>query len=110
MAITAKMTYDDLDCLLDDDGNRYEIIDGEVVVSPQPLLIHQWASGELHRRLSNYVTRRKLGRVFSSPTIEVFVPDGTTYASQGISDGSAFVPSQVLPSLRLRVAPLFPPM
>ncbi len=44
MATTTKMTYDDLDCLLDDDGNRYEIVDGEVVVSPRPLLIHQWVS------------------------------------------------------------------
>jgi len=183
MATTTKMTYDDLDCLLDDDGNLYEIIDGQVVVSPQPLLIHQWASGELHRRLSNHVNRYKSGRVFAAPTavilsphdvfepdiiyvsnarmafasergiegppdlcieiaspstrnrdrttkydryahfgvpeywivdpltraIEVFVLNGTIYASQGTIDGSAFVPSQVLPRLRLRVAPLFPP-
>ncbi len=56
MATTTKMTYDDLDCLLDDDGNRYEIIDGEVVVSPRPLLIHQWVSEELSRRIGNHAS------------------------------------------------------
>jgi len=42
-------------------------------------------------------------------TTEVFVFNGTTYASQGITSGSHAVPSQVLPNLRLRVASLFPP-
>ena len=35
-----KYTVDDLDAM-PDDGNRYEIIDGELFVTPPPLMLHQ---------------------------------------------------------------------
>lgn len=46
IAVGADFTADDLDSL-PDDGNRYELIDGELFVSPSPSVPHQRASVEL---------------------------------------------------------------
>lgn len=45
------LTRDDLD-RLPDDGHRYELIDGVLVVSPAPRIIHQRASARLFSALS----------------------------------------------------------
>lgn len=39
---------------LPDDGNRYEIIDGVLYVTPSPGLLHQWALGVLYQTLLPY--------------------------------------------------------
>ena len=36
---------------LPDDGQRYEIIDGELFVTPSPSDVHQYVVGALHARL-----------------------------------------------------------
>ena len=41
------LTYADLDAM-PDDGHRYELIDGTLIVTPAPLRRHQRAVGELH--------------------------------------------------------------
>jgi Uma2 family endonuclease len=38
-----------------DDGRRYELYDGEVYEVPSPILLHQFASGQLHLVLADYV-------------------------------------------------------
>jgi Uma2 family endonuclease len=50
-----------------DDGNRYEVIDGELYVSPPPTFGHQLAVMRLSARLEWYVTERRLGYVLTAP-------------------------------------------
>jgi len=52
---------------LPDDGNRYELIDGELLVTPAPRKIHQFALRALFRRLDPFVTRHRLGNTMFSP-------------------------------------------
>ncbi|HEU4647928.1 MAG TPA: Uma2 family endonuclease [Gemmatimonadales bacterium] len=52
---------------LPDDGNRYEVVDGELLVSPAPSLHHQRAVGLLYERLRPFVESHGLGCVLSSP-------------------------------------------
>lgn len=50
-----------------DDGNRYEVVDGALLVSPSPRLLHQRACSSLERALHPFVTAHRLGEVFRSP-------------------------------------------
>ena len=52
---------------LPDDGNRYECIDGELLVTPAPRGGHQAALSELFRRVDAYVTPHRLGVLLWSP-------------------------------------------
>lgn len=60
------MTYEDY-LRLPDDGKRYEILEGELFVSPSPITKHQIVSGNLYGILHQHVRKHKLGRVFSAP-------------------------------------------
>ena len=57
---------------LPDDGNRYELIDGELLVSPSPSFPHQSAVMELATRLRAFLAPRKLGVVRTAP-LDVFL-------------------------------------
>ncbi len=62
-----QWTYEDWE-RLPDDGNRYEVIDGVLYMSPPPSISHQTASGSLLFAITQHVRRRNLGRVFAAPT------------------------------------------
>ena len=50
-----------------EDGNRYEVIDGELHVTPAPSWGHQTAASTLLAYLWNYVRPRRLGQVVTAP-------------------------------------------
>jgi Uma2 family endonuclease len=49
------------------DGNRYELVDGELIVSPSPALRHQLVLSALFERLAPYIRAGNLGQVLWSP-------------------------------------------
>lgn len=53
---------------LPDDGFRYEVLNGELFVSPPPSISHQDASTELAARMRMYANQRNLGKVLAAPT------------------------------------------
>jgi Uma2 family endonuclease len=46
---------------------RYELVDGELLVTPSPTGSHQWAVRELFVSLNDYVQKAGIGVVFFSP-------------------------------------------
>lgn len=52
---------------LPDDGNRYEIIDGELFVTSAPIRLHQGAIGRLFLRIAPYVESHAVGDAAMSP-------------------------------------------
>lgn len=68
-----RWTVDDLQDL-PDDGNRYEIIDGELFVTPAPSWPHQRAILELTEALRDYLRREPIGEVLIAPADVTFSP------------------------------------
>ena len=68
MASTAakRWTVELLDTL-PDDGNRYELVDGELLVTPAPAYRHQDAATELASLLRGYAKRYRLAAVLAAP-------------------------------------------
>jgi Uma2 family endonuclease len=59
-------TYQDL-LQFPEDGKRYEILEGELVVTPAPHLGHQGAATALAAVLYNHVDQHGLGKVLAAP-------------------------------------------
>jgi Uma2 family endonuclease len=61
-----KLGYEDY-ARLPADGKRYEVLDGELYVTPAPSPLHQRLSKRLQRRLEEHFEARDLGEVFNAP-------------------------------------------
>jgi Uma2 family endonuclease len=68
MAATIEplMTVDDLDAM-PEDGNRYEVIEGELFVSRAPGLPHQIVSGNIYYQLRSYLDKNPVGKIIATP-------------------------------------------
>jgi Uma2 family endonuclease len=62
------LTHRDLDDLPEDDGVRYEVIDGELYMAPFPFISHQQVATALGAILWAYLKEHPIGRVFTSNT------------------------------------------
>lgn len=59
---------------LPDDFNRYECIDGVLLVTPSPRRPHQSVLGELNERVRAYVKAQRLGYTVFAPADVIFSP------------------------------------
>jgi Uma2 family endonuclease len=59
---------------LPSDGNRYEVVDGELLVTSSPATPHQRAVGALHLTLGNYLKAQGGAELFLSPADVEFDP------------------------------------
>jgi len=61
-----KLTYQDY-LAMPEVKRRYEIIDGELIMTPAPTPDHQWIVGEIYVSLRRFVKERNLGVVLAAP-------------------------------------------
>lgn len=73
MASSIRFTVHDLE-LTPDDGNRYEIIDGDLHVSKQPHWRHQLACDQVTYVLTDWGNRTRAGASISAPGV-IFAED-----------------------------------
>ncbi len=76
LAEKKKYTYEDFSKTPDD--KRYELIEGELIMTPSPNTRHQRILGRLFVQFSNYVNDKGLGEVFVSP-YDVHFDDGSVF-------------------------------
>lgn len=60
-----KYTYDDY--LKTPDDKRYELIEGELIMVPSPVIYHQWISKNIEYELEKFVRGKKAGKIFDAP-------------------------------------------
>jgi len=77
-----KFTYRDW-LQLPEDGQRYEIIEGELFVTPAPAFKHGWVASGLFSMLSDFAVRQKVGRFF-------FAPIGVKFSTYSVAQPDIF--------------------
>ena len=116
MSVTGsqRFTYDDYARLPDD--RRYEVIDGELFVTPAPTPYHQMVKRRIERLLEEHVERGSLGTVLDAPcdvvlsNFDVLQPDIffissgrlATIGEKYISDAPDLVVEVLSPGTRRR--------
>ena len=89
--IEPLLTIDDLDAMPDDD-NRYEIIEGELLVSRAPTLTHQSVSMKLAVSINIYLSQNPIGKVWATPGV-IFSE------SSGVIPDLVFVSNERIPEI-----------
>jgi len=72
--VEPHLTYEDY-CALPEDGKRYQIIEGDVYVTPAPSTTHQRVSQNLESLLRDHVRRQRLGVLYHAPVDVLLAPD-----------------------------------
>lgn len=94
---TKMWTLGELDAL-PDDGNRYELVHGELLVTPAPSSDHQGIVDALADRLFPYVREHALG-VLQFPTTVIQIDDSQTEPDLMVR------PARLVPGQNWRAAP-----
>jgi len=91
MGMAASISWTaDMVRALPDDGNRYEVVDGELLVTPSPSARHQRAAQLLSMPLYEYVRAHRIGEAPQSPADFELDPHGMVQPDvfvQGLVDG-----------------------
>ncbi len=74
MLLASYYSPDDVRAL-PDDGNRYETVHGELLVTPAPRLRHQYVVSAVHFALKAYCDATHVGMVLMSPADISLTPD-----------------------------------
>lgn len=88
-----RWTVHDLESMPDDWGwKRYEIIDGDLIVTRAPHIWHQNAGGSIYLELMLWSRQTKLGRAFEAPGVvfseaDAVIPDVVWASNQRIENG-----------------------
>ena len=70
-----EWTYEEFMALPEGGPVRYELIDGELCMTPSPVPRHQEISGNLFEIIRHFLRANPLGKVFSAPVDVVFSQD-----------------------------------
>ena len=107
--LNRKLTYEDY-AAAPADGSIYQVIDGDVLVTPSPNPVHQRTSKRLQRQLEAYFEARGLGEVFNAPIDLILSPhdilqpdlavvtDRSTISRRGIEAPPALVVEVLSPA------------
>lgn len=84
------LTIADLE-LMPEDGNIYEMIEAEIIVSRAPDLLHQEVSGNLFQSIRNFLDQNPLGKVWATPGVifdefNSVIPDLAFVSSERLND------------------------
>ncbi len=86
MALSQKQDYTIEDIYALPDGQRAELIDGEIYMMAPPKTIHQRISGALHSVIHQYIkTKKGSCEVFAAPFAVFLNKDNKTYVEPDIS-------------------------
>jgi Uma2 family endonuclease len=101
------LTTDDL-IALPDDGNTYELIEGELIVSSSPTLKHQFAIGNLFLYLSAYLADNPIGRMVVTPGVifdrhNSVIPDLVFVTNEQLGQIGAEAHIKLAPALAVEV-------
>jgi len=72
--VDLHLTYEDY-CALPEDGRRYQIIEGDLDVTPVPSTKHQRVSRNLEFILVDHVRRHRLGEILDAPVDVILASD-----------------------------------
>lgn len=67
-----KYTYEDY--LKTPDDKRYELIEGDLIMTPSPTPYHQWISKNIQYELEKFIREKNLGKIFYAPC-DVYLND-----------------------------------
>jgi Uma2 family endonuclease len=63
MSTTVKLTFEDFQQLPEQEGRRYELDEGELLVEPSPAFLHNRIRDRIARCLTEFVERQQLGEI-----------------------------------------------